>query len=407
VSSLQEKSQPPAPAKAGARASGIDYRLLVPLVINSAIIQAVYAIMRVTTSYRAIELDLPVIWLGVISATFAILPIFLAVWVGRFMDRGNDVQACWIGAALMVVACAGFRAFAGSVTMLLVLTALLGISHLFMMASQQMLCVRCSGPRGRDAVFGNYLVASAIGQGLGPYIIAWSSGSARLPPTDRLFGIGLVISLASLVTAAAMRPTPKRKEHEHAEAVVPVRTLMRQRGLMAVLVASVVTITAQDLLIIYLPLLGAANNITARDVGTLLTVRSVFSLVSRMGYVRVIRLVGRGPLTLISMLGAGIGFACLALPIPLSAMFAAMTVMGFSLGIATTLSLTNVVDLASAAAMGTVMSLRITGNRIGQVAVPFIASLIAAAAGVGGIFVIIALSLAASGAAVHFNRREV
>ena len=406
MSSFKEKLQPAAGDEAGSRTSDVDYRLLVPLVLNSAIIQAVYAIMRVTTSYRAIELDLPVIWIGVISATFAILPIFLAVWVGRFMDRGNDAQACWIGAALMVVACAGFRYGAGSVTTLLPLMALLGISHLFMMASQQMLCIRCAGPRGRDGVFGNYLVASAIGQGLGPYIIAWSSGTARLPPTDRLYAIGFLISLASLVTAAAMRPAPKPKAHEHSAAVVPVRTLMRQRGLMAVLIASVITITAQDLLVIYLPLLGAANNITARDVGTLLTVRSVFSLVSRMGYVRVIRLVGRGPLTLASMMGAGISFACLALPIPLSAMFAAMVLMGFSLGIATTLSLTNVVDLASAAAMGTVMSLRITGNRIGQVAVPFIASLIAAAAGVGGIFVIIALSLAASGAAVHFSRQD-
>jgi predicted MFS family arabinose efflux permease len=402
VAVVQEQSEP-----ATHSTGGIDYRLLVPLVLNSAIIQAVYAIMRVTTSYRAIELDLPVIWLGLISATFALLPIFLAIWVGRFMDRGNDAQACWIGAGLMVVACAGFRIiWAGSVTMLLVLTALLGISHMFMMASQQMLCIRCAGPRGRDAVFGNYLVASAIGQGLGPYIIAWSSGSARLPPTDRLFTIGFFISLLSLATAAAMPPARKSEAHKQRAKVVPLRELMRQRGLMAVLIASVVTITSQDLLIVYLPLLGAANNITARDVGTLLTVRSAFSLLSRMGYVRIIRLVGRGPLTLASMLGAGLSFACLALPIPLSAMFAAMTVMGFSLGIATTLSLTNVVDLASSAAMGTVMSLRITGNRIGQVAVPFIASLIAAAAGVGGIFVIIALSLAASGAAVHFSRQD-
>jgi len=407
VSSLWEKLQSArARPAAGGRTGEIDYRLLIPLVLNSAIIQAVYAIMRVTTSYRAIELHLPVIWLGVISAAFAILPIFLAVWVGRFMDRGNDAQACWIGAALMVVACAGFRYFAGSVTTLLACTVLLGISHLFMMASQQMLCIRCSGPGGRDAVFGNYLVASAIGQGLGPYIIAWSSGTATLPPTDRLFATGLLISFASLATAAAMPPAPKHAAHEHAKEIVPLRTLMQQRGLMAVLVASVITITAQDLLTIYLPLLGAANNITARDIGTLLTVRSVFSLVSRMGYVRVIRLVGRGRLTLISMLGAGIGFACLALPIPLAAMFGAMTLMGFSLGIATTLSLTNVVDIASAAAMGTVMSLRITGNRIGQVAVPFIAGLIAAAAGVAGIFVIIALSLAASGATVHFSRQE-
>jgi predicted MFS family arabinose efflux permease len=392
--------------EARGRTNDVDYRLLGPLVLNSVIIQATYAIVRVTTSYRAIELDLPVLWLGIISATFALLPIFLAVWVGRYLDRGNDAQACWIGAGLLVAACAGFRYLAGSVTTLLLFTALLGVSHLFMMASQQMLCIRCAGPRGRDGVFGNYLVASAVGQGLGPYIIAWSSGAAMLPPTGRLYAIGLIISLASLVTAGAIRAAPKRLPHEHGKAAVPVRTLVRQRGLMAVLVASVITITAQDLLTIYLPLLGADRNINARDIGTLLTVRSVFSLVSRMGYVRVIRLVGRGPLTLISMIGAGIGFAGLALPVPLAAMFAAMTVMGFSLGIATTLSLTNVVDLASPQAMGTVMSLRITGNRIGQVALPFVASLIAAATGVGGIFVIIALSLAASGAAVHFSRQE-
>jgi predicted MFS family arabinose efflux permease len=388
------------------RANDIDRRLLVPLLLTSVTIQAVTAIVRVTTSYRAIELHLPVVWIGVISAVFAILPIFLAVWVGRFMDRGHDAQAAWIGSGLLVIACAGFWLFAGSVTTLLLLTALFGIAHLFLMASQQMLCIRCSGPRGRDSVFGNYLVASAIGQGLGPYVIAWSSGSAMLPPTGTLFGIALGISAVSLATAAAMRPAPKTPAHERSKQIVPVGTLLRQSGLMAVLVASVITITSQDLLTIYLPLLGAAKGINAGDIGVLLTVRSALALISRMGYSRVIRLVARGPLTLASMLGSGIGFACLALPIPLSAMYAAMAVMGFSLGIATTLSLTNVVDLASAEAMGTVMSLRITGNRIGQVAMPFIASLIAAATGVGGIFIVIALSLTVSGAVVHVSRDE-
>jgi hypothetical protein len=38
--------------------------------------------------------------------------------------------------------------------------------------------------------------------------------------------------------------------------------------------------------------------------------------------------------------------------------------------------------------------------------VPFAASLIAAASGVGGIFVIIALSLVVSGAAVHFSAED-
>ncbi len=406
MSSFWEKPQPAAPGTAGARGGDIDYRLLVPLSFNVAIIQAAYAIVRVTTSYRAIELNLSVVWLGVISATFAILPIIFAVQIGRYLDRGKDAQTCRIGAALLVIACAGFRFAAGSLIGLLLLTALLGISHILIMASQQMLCVRCAGPRGRDAAFGNYVIASAVGQGLGPYLVAWVGGSATLPPTGRLFTIGLIVALASLASAAVIQPAPAHLMRENSKEVVPLRALLRQRGLMAYLVASVITMAAQDLVTIYLPLLGAEKNIDVRDIGGLLTVRSAAALVSRIGYVRIIRLIGRRRLTLASILGSAIGFGCLALPIALPPMFAAMTLTGFALGIATTLSLTNVVDLASPAAMGTVMSLRNTGNRIGQMALPFAASLIAVATGVGGIFAIIALSLAASGAAVHFGAEE-
>jgi hypothetical protein len=124
-----------------------------------------------------------------------------------------------------------------------------------------------------------------------------------------------------------------------------------------------------------------------------------------MGYARVIRIVGRVPLTLISMVAGGLGFACLAIPMPLPLLYAVMTLLGLSLGIATTLSLTNVVDIASTEAIGTVMSLRITGNRIGQVAVPFVVSLVGSATGVAGIFVVIALSLGASAISVQMSRQ--
>jgi len=388
------------------QANDVDYRLLIPLVAYSATVQTIYAIVRVTTSYRAIELDLPVVWLGVISATFAIPPTLLAVWVGRLLDRGYDAQAAWFGSGTFVLVCAGFCFFANSLAGLLILTALFGVGHLFLMASQQMLCIRSAGPRGRDAAFGNYVVGSAVGQGIGPYLIAWQGGSATVPPTGRLFALALLVAVISLITAAVIRPAPRHKMTNRSSGVVPVRALMRQSGLMAVLIASVITITSQDLLTIYLPLLGTEQNIDVRNIGALLTIRSVASLFSRLSYTRILRLVERQKLTLITMAAAGVGFACFALPIHLAVMYAAMTFLGFALGIATTLSLTNVVDLASPAAMGTVMSLRITGNRLGQAAVPFLASLVATATGVAGVFAIIAASLAGSGASVFFSRQE-
>ncbi|MEA3026568.1 MAG: hypothetical protein QOF91_1853, partial [Alphaproteobacteria bacterium] len=54
--------------------------------------QVTTSLVRVTTSYRALELGLSVVWLGIITAAFAILPLICAVSIGRFIDRGNDVR---------------------------------------------------------------------------------------------------------------------------------------------------------------------------------------------------------------------------------------------------------------------------------------------------------------------------
>jgi hypothetical protein len=62
------------------------------------------------------------------------------------------------------------------------------------------------------------------------------------------------------------------------------------------------------------------------------------------------------------------------------------------------------VDRTPVRARGTANSLRIMGNRIGQVSLPFGASLVAAATGVGGILVMIAVTLAASAAAVQWSK---
>ncbi len=388
------------------KSTDVNYRLLVPLLPHALAVQMVIAITRVTTSYRVLELDLPVVWLGVISAAFALVPVFLAVWVGRFMDRGNDAVVAWIGSALLVVGCAGLLASSSSAALLLVFTAVLGIGHLFLIASQQIICVRCSGEHSRESVFGNYVVACAIGQGVGPYVVGWAGGSATVPPTQFLFAIGLITAVVSLVFAAAMRPTRVHEKQANGEGVVPVRELLRVPGLMSVLMASMFTVTAQDLILIYLPLLGTERSIDVKDIGALLTVRAAASMVSRLLYSRLIGRVGRVLLMVTSLLAGGFAFAWLAVPLPLLAMYLATAVLGFALGISSTLTITSVVALTTAGTRGTASSLRLMGNRIGQVALPFGASLVAAATGVGGIFGVVAISLVASGAAVHWSRPD-
>jgi hypothetical protein len=111
-------------------------------------------------------------------------------------------------------------------------------------------------------------------------------------------------------------------------------------------------------------------------------------------------------LTLISTFVSAVAYAGLALKLPLAAMHAVIATAGFSLSISITASIAGVLGLASAHAVGTANSLRTMGNRIGQFVIPFLAGLIAVATGVAGIFVLIGLSLAASGAAVRFGAKK-
>jgi predicted MFS family arabinose efflux permease len=388
------------------RHSDVNYRLLIPLLASGAAVQAVTAIMRVITSYRILELGLPVVWLGIVSATYAILPVFIAVWLGRFLDRGHDALAIWIGSALMMVACAGLWASGTSMVALLLSNALLGIGQLFAVISQQMLCVRCSRLRSRESVFGNYMVASAVGQGIGPMIVGWSGGDATVPPTQFLFAVGFAASVIALGCAVPIRPSRRRGKPQDGKEITPVRQLLRTPGLAAVMVASVITVTAADLIVVYLPLLGAERSIDVGAIGGLLTARAAASMVARLIYVRLIAAFGRVPLMVASLVLGGMAFASIAIPMPIAALYAATSMTGFSIGIATTITITSVVALTATGARGTANSLRVTGNRIAQAAMPFGASLVAAATGAGGIFVIIAISLLASSVAVYSSRPQ-
>src|SRR5262249_61324814 len=84
--------------------SDIDYHLLIPFLAHVTLLQTLILIVRITTSYRALELGLPVVWLGIIATGFAIIPVFTALPVARWIGRANDARAAWRGSALLVIA---------------------------------------------------------------------------------------------------------------------------------------------------------------------------------------------------------------------------------------------------------------------------------------------------------------
>ncbi|MDO9442912.1 MAG: MFS transporter [Beijerinckiaceae bacterium] len=379
----------------------IDFGLLLPLLLHSFLVQALVPLVRVGTSYRAIELELPVIWIGIIAASFALLPVVFAIPFGRMIDRGHDSRAAQAGSLLMIAGC--FILWRGADTQwhLLAANVVLGIGHILCMAGHQMITVRCAGPRSRESIFGYYMVALALGQAVGPFLIGLAAGNARVAPTDKVFFMAMIVVGLSGLSGFLLRAAPPKPPRSDTDRALGVMEILRLQGLTSVIFASVMTVTTLDLLVVYLPLLGTERHIEASHIGWLLTTRALASMASRLAYVQLFNLMGRVPLTVTMMSISTVGLFLLAAPVSLPWMYAAVVAVGYGLGIASTLTLSGIVEIAPVAARGTAMSLRLTGNRIGQVALPFTASLLAAATGVSGVFALTAVAVAAAGLAVQ------
>ncbi len=400
---MQDSPAPRTSASPAVDSHMIDYRLLTMLCTHALVTQIVYALVRVTISYRTIELGLEPMWVGIIAAGSAVLPVLMAVPVGRFVDRGHDALTARAGSLLILGCCIGYRVTNAQLPELIVLTMFLGVGHTLLMVSQQMLCIRAAGnDMSRETAFGHYMVCTAIGQGLGPLIVAWLGGAQHIPPTRFLFAVAALLALVGICISLLLDTRGRAGGAGKAEPrKVPLGELLGTRGVPTLMIASVITVTAQDLIIIYLPVLGAQRGIEVAHVGALLAIRSVCAVVSRVFYPPIIRAVGRVPLTVGTMTAAAMGLLVVATPLPLWVLYPAMAVVGFGLGIAATLSISNMVDIVPPPARGVALSLRITGNRVGQVGILTAASGVALFLGAGGIFAIIALSLAASATSVH------
>jgi predicted MFS family arabinose efflux permease len=306
---------------------------------------------------------------------------------------------------LQVIACAGF-ALSQSLVALLAFTALLGIAHLMLVISQQVLCTRHGGgaPGAMERMLGNYMLANAVGQGVGPYIVGWAGGSASIPPTQLLFWIGLGASTLSFASTLFLRSNSPQEKRPEGTPPVPVREIARLPGIRAIFFVSVITVAAQDLVVVYLPLLGQERGMTADEVGTLLAARAVASMLSRFVFSWLNDLLGRTRLMAVSTFASAATYLALAVPMPLAAMHVAIAGAGFALGVAVTVSIASLLALAAPELRGTANSLRMMGNRLGQFTIPFLSGLIAAASGVASIFLVLGVSLAVAGTVAQFRR---
>lgn len=361
------------------------------ILFHALFLQLAAYVIRPTAAYKALELGVEPAYLGLIAASFAVVPLFIAVFIGRAADSGLENRLMAFGAVLMVSAGVGLLLRSDSLLMLLLWNVLLGLGHLMSVLGEQSRVAQVAGSR-MDAAFGMYTFAGSIGQAIGPSLIGLFGGANEIPDTTQLFGAYIVATLVMtaitvwiVFSGRRLRPVglaPKAMSIRHALDAPPAV----RRQLIGAMAISMMVLAAIDLIAVYLPALGVERGIPAGIIGLLLTLRAVATMVSRLGLGRLVARFGRQELIFGSTAIAAVALGLLVAPLDVSVMAIVLVVAGVALGIGQPLSMTTISLAAPAGTRATWLALRLSGNRLGQSAVPVVVGLVAASAGVAGVF---------------------
>ena len=381
------------------------FYLLGALMLN----QASANMIRPMVSYRALEAGVDPSNLGLLSAAFTLAPILVAVRLGRVLETGGEVRYIAVGNVLMAL-CAIALAATSTPPPIFVLFFVHGLGHFMAAFSTQPLLARFSHHGNYDQRFAAYSFAASVGQMLGPAIGGILAGEGTRDEVSRAMLASAVLALVLLVPLALVRPPAGARPASRAAGAgtgspsasgptaPSIPAILRMPDVLKAIVVSTTVLSAIDIIIIYLPALGEERAWSASLVGLLLAIRAGSSMTMRLVLGRLAARFDRRVLLMGSM--AVSAAALVAVPfvdsVPVIAVL--MVAAGAGLGVGQPLTMAWVAALAPPGTRATLLSVRVMGNSVGEVALPILAGTVALLGGASGVLaatgLITAISLA-------------
>lgn len=382
---------------------------LVGTVTSIFLLQVAVTLARPVTTYRLLALGTDGILLGLTAACFAVPPMLLAVGFGRWAEKHHP--AVLLGSGLTIAAAASFLLVtAEPIATIAVATTALGIGHMLGIIGGQSIMAQAHSSLSRINRFGTLTTVSALGQIVGPIlggIVIGHTEQPTLGATSSALFVAAWVFVAGVPPALLAWRTRIAKSTVRTGRAQRVWHLLRTRGMPAALMTSFAAKSGIDLLLVYVPLLGAAVGLTSSEVGMLLGLSSTGALLARAATPAFVRRVPALRLTVIATAVASGCMAIIAASDLLPLMIAAMSLLGFALGLSQTTTMDWVVNLVEDTSRGSALGLRVATNRLGQTLVLAVAGVVSEWFGVQTAFILLAVvMLGTAGSGLVTARRE-
>ncbi len=370
------------------------------LLINVALAQASIYVMRPMITYRALENGASGYEIGLIASIYALLPLLIAVPMGRWVGRFGEIPLLFIGCFSFVILGVAFAVLNNFIA-IAAATALAGVAHLSNVAASQAMVANRSAMNFQDQNFGYFSFATSLGHSVGPILGGLIAGSAGVLPrsSSSAFIFAALLALLSLVPFFLFKSIKEVRTQQERDAAgaIKARDVLSRPGIKPAIWTSLSVAAANDLLVVILPLVGTEKGISPVVIGAILSIRSAAAMISRFLLGRLTKSYGSARTMNYSIFFSALFLFASIYANSSIALCLAMAIVGFLLGIGQPLTMSIVSKKTPSQERAMAISIRLFGNRIGQFLVPLAAGAIAAPFGASSVFIGLGVLVASAG----------
>jgi len=363
---------------------------------NSVFIQASTYLARPMISYKLIQLHASSFIIGTFGGLYALVPLLLAIPIGSVINKYGEARLILLGTLLISVAALGLSA-ANSVSVMIFWVALMGSAQFLCMVGAQAMFANRSEDFHYEKFFGYYTFSAALGQLIGPLIGSATSHSSGLIPRF----IGHAFFAAAVLSFVGLIPILGWIKSSSHQTFIPQQTsgVIRMLGnpsMRSAMLASLAISSVVDILVVFLPVLGKERGFSASSIATILAIRALTSMASRVYLGEATRKLGFRALLLGSMILSSLSLLVAIFANSVLLLAIVIGVAGLALGVGQPMTMAWVSRISKKDERSLAISVRLAGNRFGQFTLPLAAGALAAPFGANSVLAAMALLIASS-----------
>ena len=338
---------------------------------------------KMLVALYAIELHASPFTIGLLISMYAIFPLMLAVYAGRYSDRVGMRRPMVLGSFAL---CGGMMVptMFPSLGALFVSAALVGTANIFFHVASHNLIGALGGPAERTANFGTFSLGSAMSGMIGPMLVGFMVDRAGY--TASYYALAFITIWPGLFLLFRHRFIPPPRPHAEAAAHGSALELLKIPRLRNTLLTSGLILTGMDLFNFYMPIHGRAIGLSASVIGVVVGMQAAAAFVVRIWMPAMSRKYGEMRMLTWSLLMSGVTFLLFPAfrdPVVLAAI---SFLLGLGLGCGQPLSTILTYNHSPPGRSGEALGMRLTVNKFTQIMVPLVFGSLGSAFGIFPIF---------------------